>query len=133
MHKESIFSELQFKAVRSGGSGGQNVNKVSSKVVLFFSIQNSTALTDEEKTVLNQKLASRLTKEGFLILNCDETRSQWKNKSLITERFYEIIEKALTPSKTRKKTKTPKSAIEKRLKEKKKYAEIKKIRRKLDF
>ena len=133
MHKESIFSELQFKAVRSGGSGGQNVNKVSSKVVLFFSIQNSTALTEEEKTVLNQKLASRLTKEGFLILNCDETRSQWKNKSLITERFYEIIEKALTPSKTRKKTKTPKSAIEKRLKEKKKYAEIKKIRRKLDF
>ncbi|WP_428224149.1 alternative ribosome rescue aminoacyl-tRNA hydrolase ArfB [Flavobacterium sp.] len=133
MNKQILQSELQFKAVRSGGAGGQHVNKVSSKVVLRFSIQDSTGLNDIEKTILKDKLASRLSKEGLLTLHAEDDRSQFKNKAIVTQRFFELLEKALIQPKIRKKTKTPKSAIEKRLKEKKIYAEIKKIRRKLDF
>ena len=133
MNKQILQSELQFKAVRSGGAGGQHVNKVSSKVVLRFSIQDSTGLNDFEKTILKNKLASRLNKDGLLTLHAEDDRSQFKNKAIVTQRFFELLEKALIQPKIRKKTKTPKSAIEKRLKEKKIYAEIKKIRRKLDF
>lgn len=133
MNKELLLSELDFKAVRSSGAGGQNVNKVSSKVILRFAIQESKGINEEEKLLLQQKLASRLTKEGFLVLHADEDRSQFKNKAIVIQRFFELLEKNLVQPKVRKKTKTPKSAIEKRLKEKKKYSEIKKIRRKLDF
>src|SRR5690606_20509104 len=70
--KEKIISELQYKAVRSSGAGGQNVNKVSSKVVLSFDLGKSEALSPEEKALAELKLANRLTNEGILILNCDE-------------------------------------------------------------
>ena len=79
MKKEKIVSELSFKAVRSSGAGGQNVNKVSSKVVLTFDLKNSQALTEDEKLLLETKLSSRLTSDLVLILNCDEDRSQLKN------------------------------------------------------
>ena len=72
MKKEKIVSELSFKAVRSSGAGGQNVNKVSSKVVLTFDLKNSQALTEDEKLLLETKLSSRLTSDLVLILNCDE-------------------------------------------------------------
>jgi ribosome-associated protein len=75
LEPEKIIAELQFKAVRSSGAGGQNVNKVSSKVVLTFDLKNSQVLSDEEKGLLENKLASRLTSEQILILNCDEDRS----------------------------------------------------------
>ena len=133
MEPEKIISELQFKAVRSSGAGGQNVNKVSSKVVLSFDLKNSQALTDEEKVLLENKLASRLTSEQILILNCDEDRSQLKNKSIIIKRFLDIITAGLVIPKIRKATKIPKSVIKKRIKDKKNLSEIKKSRRKPDF
>lgn len=130
MEKEKIISELNFKPVRSSGSGGQNVNKVSSKVVLSFDILHSKALTEEEIQILKFKLASRLTLDFVLILNCDEDRSQLKNKEIVTKRFLKIIDENLKPLKVRKATKIPKSAIRKRIKDKKNASEIKKTRRK---
>jgi ribosome-associated protein len=128
-----IISELQFKAVRSSGAGGQNVNKVSSKVVLSFDVKNSQALSEEEKVRLETKLSSRLTSEQILILNCDEDRSQLKNKAIVTKRFLDIITAGLVVPKIRKATKIPKSVIRKRIKDKKNLSEIKKSRRKPDF
>jgi ribosome-associated protein len=129
----ALLSELQYKAVRSSGAGGQNVNKVSSKVVLTFDLKNSKALTDTEKELLKVNLASRLTTESVLILNCDEDRSQLKNKEIVTKRFLELIKKGLTVPKDRKPTKIPKSVIRKRIKDKKNVSDIKKNRRKPDF
>lgn len=130
MEKEKIISELNFKAVRSSGSGGQNVNKVASKVVLTFDVDNSEALSNEEKQIIKSKLASRLTVDSVLILNCDEDRSQLKNKEIVIKRFLEIIKKGLVIPKIRKATKIPKSVIRKRIKDKKNVSEIKKTRRK---
>ena len=133
METEKIISELQYKAVRSSGAGGQNVNKVSSKVVLYFDLKNSQALSDEEKVLLETKLSSRLTSEQMLILNCDEDRSQFKNKAIVTKRFLDIITAGLHIPKIRKATKIPKSVIRKRIKDKKNISEIKKSRKKPEF
>lgn len=133
MEASKILSELSFKAVRSSGAGGQNVNKVSSKVVLTFDLGNSQALSVEEKLLLETKLSSRLTLEQILILNCDEDRSQLKNKAIVTKRFLDIITAGLVIPKIRKTTKIPKSVIRKRIKDKKNLSEIKKSRRKPDF
>jgi len=124
---------LQFKAVRSSGAGGQNVNKVSSKMVLSFDLKNSQALSEEEKVLLENKLSSRLTSDQILILNCDEDRSQLKNKSIVIKRFLNIITAGLVVPKIRKVTKVPKSVIKKRIKDKKNLSEIKQSRRKPDF
>ncbi len=133
MDKAILLSELQYKAVRSSGAGGQNVNKVSSKVLLSFSVENSIGLNNDEKERLKQKLASKLTTDFVLNLSCDEERSQFKNKTIVTKRFFEILEKALLKQKPRKATKIPKGAVEKRLSRKKSKAEIKKSRRRPDF
>jgi ribosome-associated protein len=129
MDKEKIISELSFKAVRSSGAGGQNVNKVSSKVVLTFDINASQCLTDEEKELISNKIKTKLTSENILILNCDEDRSQLKNKEIVIKRFLEIIAKALIIPKPRKATKIPRSVIEKRLKDKSTNAEVKQNRK----
>lgn len=129
MEKDKIINELTFKAIRSSGPGGQNVNKVSSKIVLTFDVLNSIALSDEEKLLLQNKLASKLTNENLLILNCDEDRSQLKNKEIITKRFLELIEKSLFVPKPRKATKIPRSVIEKRLKNKANMSVIKQNRK----
>ena len=129
MNKQILLSEIKFKAVRSSGAGGQNVNKVSSKVVLTFDLANSKAFSDEEKILLEQKLTNRLSSESVLILNCDEDRSQLKNKEIIVKRFLELIKNALILPKIRKSTKIPKSAIRKRLKNKKSLSEIKQNRK----
>jgi ribosome-associated protein len=133
MEIEKIVTELTYKAVRSSGAGGQNVNKVSSKVVLSFDLRNSQALSEEEKILLETKLATRLTSEAILILNCDEDRSQLKNKSIVTKRFLELIKNALIIQKPRKATKIPKSVIRKRIKDKKNVSEIKKNRKRPEF
>jgi len=133
LETEKIISELQYKAVRSSGAGGQNVNKVSSKVVLTFDLRNSKALSEEEKVLLETKLSSRLTSEQILILNCDEDRSQFRNKEIVTKRFLDIITAGLHIPKIRKATKIPKSVIRKRIKDKKSLSEIKKSRRKPEF
>ena len=130
MDKEKIITELTYKAVRSSGAGGQNVNKVSSKVVLSFNLLNSLSLSEEEIQEAQKKLKSKLTLDGILILNCDEDRSQLKNKTIVTKSFLEIIEKSLIIPKPRKATKIPRSVIEKRLKAKATTAEIKLNRKK---
>jgi ribosome-associated protein len=130
MEIEKLISELNFKAVRSSGAGGQNVNKVSSKVVLTFDLNTSKVLSEEEKELISIKIPSRLTADGILILNCDEDRSQLKNKAIVIKRFIEIIKNALVIPKIRKATKVPKSIIRKRIKDKKNISEIKQNRRK---
>ena len=130
METEKIITELTYKAVRSSGAGGQNVNKVSSKVVLSFDLQNSKALSEEEKDLVLMKLSSRLTSENILILNCDEDRSQLKNKAIVTKRFLALLKNALIVPKIRKATKIPKSVIRKRIKDKKNISEVKNNRKK---
>ncbi len=133
MNPEIISKELRFKAVRSGGAGGQHVNKVSSKAELSFDISNSSGLTQTEKERLLLKLKHRLTKAGVLLLQCDEARSQHQNKNLVTKRFFEVLNKALRIPKKRKPTKPSKSSIEKRLKSKKRLSEKKTNRNKPDL
>ncbi|REH00139.1 alternative ribosome rescue aminoacyl-tRNA hydrolase ArfB [Flavobacterium aquicola] len=130
MEIQAILSELKYRAVRSSGAGGQNVNKVSSKVVLTFDLRNSMALSEEEKLVLETNLKHRLTSDLILILNCDEDRSQLKNKEIVTKRFLDILKKGLYVPRERKPTKIPKAAIRKRIKDKKNISEIKQSRRK---
>jgi ribosome-associated protein len=130
MEIQTILSEVKYKAVRSSGAGGQNVNKVSSKVVLTFDLSNSQALSEEEKLLLETNLGNRLTADLVLILNCDEDRSQLKNKEIVTKRFLDIIKKGLYVPKERKPTKIPKSVIRKRIKDKKNVSEVKLNRRK---
>ncbi|MFY8097068.1 MAG: alternative ribosome rescue aminoacyl-tRNA hydrolase ArfB [Flavobacterium sp.] len=133
MNKEILLSELHFKAVRSSGAGGQNVNKVSSKMVLIFDVFSTFGLNEEEKEQIKVKLKTKISQENLLILTCDEDRSQLKNKKIITQRFFELIDKALQIPKTRKVTTVSRAAKEKRLQEKKKAGEIKANRRKLDL
>ena len=133
MEVEKALSEVTYKAVRSSGAGGQNVNKVSSKVVLTFDLFKSNALSEEEKLFAQKNLETRLTNDNILILNCDEDRSQLKNKEIVTKRFLQILKNALIIPKVRKKTRVPKSVIKKRLKNKKNLSEIKQNRRKPDF
>ncbi|ASV30295.1 alternative ribosome rescue aminoacyl-tRNA hydrolase ArfB [Maribacter cobaltidurans] len=128
MNKEVILRELQFKAIRSSGPGGQHANKVSSKVELTFDLNDSEGLSDTEKERLLRRLDSKLSKEGNILLQCDESRSQHKNKDLVIERFFGLLEVALTVRKKRKATKPSKSATEKRLKGKK-IASLKKANR----
>ncbi len=127
---QNLTKELKFKAIRSGGAGGQHVNKVSSKIELTFDISASKVLSEDQKELLLKKLSSRLTKENVLILFCDESRSQHKNKEIAIERFLEILKKGLTIPKKRKPTKVSKSAIRKRLEKKKKHSFKKTLRRK---
>ncbi|QKJ62406.1 alternative ribosome rescue aminoacyl-tRNA hydrolase ArfB [Flavobacterium sp. M31R6] len=133
MEIQTILSEVKYKAVRSSGAGGQNVNKVSSKVVLTFDLSSSQGFSQEEKLLLENNLQNRLTADLILILNCDEDRSQLKNKEIVTKRFLEIIKKGLHVPKERKPTKIPKSVIRKRIKDKKSLSVTKQNRRKPDF
>jgi ribosome-associated protein len=120
-----IIQELQFKAVRSSGAGGQHVNKVSTKIELSFDVPSSNALSNAEKERLFLKLENRLTKEHILLLQCDESRSQHKNKELVIKRFLKTIKNGLSVPKKRKKTRPSKASVEKRLKAKKKSSEKK--------
>jgi len=127
--EKQLIQEAGYKAVRSSGAGGQNVNKVSSKVELHFMLSDSNALTEAEKEQAMKKLGSRLTNSGELILQCDESRSQHKNKEIVTRRFVDLIKSSLVKPKARKKTKTPKAAKLKRLREKKLLSEKKSARK----
>ena len=125
--------EFVFSSVRSGGPGGQNVNKVSTKIELRFDVINSALLTEEEKEKLLHKAKQHITKEGELIVTSSETRSQVKNKDISIEKFYAIIGDAFKPEKKRKPVKPGKARKEKRLKEKKIRSEKKKRRSKKDL
>ncbi|WP_298947326.1 alternative ribosome rescue aminoacyl-tRNA hydrolase ArfB [uncultured Polaribacter sp.] len=129
MHRENIIKELSFKAIRSSGAGGQHVNKTSSKIELTFDLQNSLSLTESEKLLLKNKLSSKLTKENVLILFCEETRSQHKNKELAIKRFLSLLKTNLTRKKKRKPTKPSRASL-KRKAESKQRNSLKKAHRK---
>lgn len=133
MDKKVLLSELKFKAVRSSGAGGQNVNKVSSKVVLSFDLGNSLGLTHDEKELLLTKIATKLTQENVLILTSEEDRSQLKNKEVVVKKFLKVIENGLKIPKKRKETKIPRAVKEKRLSAKKVIGLLKQNRKKPNF
>ena len=114
MDKESLISELNFKAVRSSGSGGQNVNKVATKVELYFDLSQTTQFTEAQKEMIMTSLQGRINSDGILMLSSGESRSQWQNKKRITQRFFDLIEGALKEQKPRVPTKIPKSVKKKR-------------------
>ncbi len=124
--------EVKYKTARSSGKGGQHVNKVETKVELFFNISESLSLTDEEKERIQEKLKNRISKEGILRLSCQKKRSQQQNKDLVFEKFTQLIGKALTFDKVRKPTKLPKSVKLKREKDKR-FQSAKKALRQKDF
>ena len=130
--KADLQKEISYKTSRSGGKGGQNVNKVSSKVELLFSVTNSLLFTDEEKELLNNKLQSRFNKDGLIQVICDEERSQYLNKEKAVERLIVLLTRALYKPKVRKPTKVSKAAKMARL-ENKKLNSIKKTTRKKGF
>lgn len=129
---EQLAPELEFSTSRSSGPGGQNVNKVSTKVILRWNVLHSTLVTDEQKVLLLNKLSSQLTREGELILTAQETRSQLQNKEDVIEKLNALLRKALTKPKIRKATKPTKSSKVKRVDNKKRHAEKKQWRKKLD-
>ena len=118
-------SELQFQASRSGGAGGQNVNKVATKVELRFQVQQSELLTEEEKALVQEKLANRISNEGYLQVVCQTERTQLRNKELCISRFYELLRQALTRQKKRTATRPTRSSVKQRLESKKRQAQKK--------
>lgn len=126
---ENLHKEVTYRTSRSGGAGGQNVNKVSTKVELLFDIENSTVLTERQIAIVTEKLSNRISQDGILSLKCDETRSQLTNKEIVLERFINLIKTALIPVKKRRPTKPSKSSVRKRLSNKKKLSEKKSNRK----
>ena len=121
--------ELRFKFARSGGKGGQNVNKVETKVELLFDVVNSPSLSDHQRNIIRKNLKSQIDSDGVLHLVSQESRSQWKNREDAVRKFIELLQKALKPKKKRIKTKITLGGKEKRLTLKKHRGEIKKMRK----
>jgi ribosome-associated protein len=118
-------NEFVFTASRSSGPGGQNVNKVSSKIELRFNLWSSALLDEQEKAIIAQKLTNKINKEGELVLVAQTDRSQLKNKEKVIEKFYHLLEKALTPPKKRYRTKPTRASVERRLESKRVQSAIK--------
>lgn len=125
-----LSGECVLKATRSGGKGGQHVNKVSTRIELTFDIPASRLLTEEQKLILQEKLATRLSSTGELRITEDSARSQHENREKVFKKLYALLEKALTPVKKRKKTRVPAGVKAKRLESKKKKSEKKQLRKK---
>jgi ribosome-associated protein len=125
--------EFVFTTSRSSGPGGQNVNKVNSRVTLEWNVVNSRVLTDEEKNFLIGKLASRMTREGIVQITSQESRSQIANKDLVVQKLDNLLAKAFAKKKVRKATKPSKSAKQQRLKKKKVVSEKKNWRKRPDI
>ncbi|MBA3901313.1 MAG: aminoacyl-tRNA hydrolase [Bacteroidetes bacterium] len=123
-----LSSEFLIKAVRSSGKGGQNVNKVSTKVEVYFDVEASEILTSEQKIRIQEKLQNKISNEGKLIVVSQQARTQLANKEIAIEKLYKLLQNALKEQKPRKKTKPSKSSVEKRLKNKKAASEKKKLR-----
>jgi ribosome-associated protein len=131
--KIDVFPEIIFKTARSGGKGGQNVNKVESMVEGYFRIDDSPLLNDEQKKVLHIKLANKINSEGFLQTRSQVHRSQLENKKEVIKKITSLIEHALKKQKKRVATKPTKGSKEKRIESKKKNGEIKIGRKKIDW
>lgn len=129
MH-ECLKRELSYRTSRSSGPGGQHVNKTESRVELLWHLENSVCLSEEEKTLLRERLHSRITEEGMLILASEKHRSQQQNKADVTERFFTLIQAQIIPTKNRTPTKPTRSSIEKRISQKKIRGQIKRSRMK---
>jgi Protein chain release factor B len=133
IRNRDFLSELTFSASRSSGAGGQNVNKVNTKVELRFDIASSSILNDEEKSRLLAKLAKRLTQDGVLIIVSQTERTQLKNKAQCLVKFYDLLEAALTVQKKRKPTKPTLASKVKKMESKKRQSELKTSRRSIDY
>lgn len=131
---EKLIEECVFTAARSSGSGGQNVNKVSSKVLLSFDVNASDTLDEDQKRLILEKLSNRVNKNGVLQISSESERTQWMNKKAVTTRFSQLIRQALTPKRKRVATKPTFASIQKRLEGKKQKSDRKQLRsRDFDF
>ncbi|TLX70511.1 aminoacyl-tRNA hydrolase [Labilibacter sediminis] len=129
----NLESEISFSASRSSGPGGQNVNKVNTRVILRFDVTQSSILSAHQKTLVYNKLSNRINKDGELIVACEETRSQLRNRELALNMLHLLVANALKPRVKRKPTKPTRSAKLKRLQNKKLHGQKKANRRKPDF
>jgi ribosome-associated protein len=121
-------SELSFRASRSGGPGGQHVNTSSTRVELVWSVDDSPSLTDAQRARIREKLANRINAAGELLLAEGGSRSQHQNREEVVQRFRELLAEALHVPKPRRRTRPPRASREKRLRQKKQRAEVKKMR-----
>lgn len=132
MEDRNFESDFVFKSSRSGGKGGQNVNKVETKIELTFDVNNTNLLSEDEKRKIIIKLKNRIDKNGILRIISQTERSQYLNKTQAIKKFYAVIENALEEKKIRKKVKLSKADKEKRLDQKKKLS-VKKVSRKVSL